>query len=87
MAGDIRAADQYLWRTINTPFFSLTMNIRDTTRTEFTPQQGEDAIVGKRWIRCRRRASWPLELIRLNQQLGKSLDRNFGGAACRISAK
>jgi hypothetical protein len=46
MAGDIRGADQYLRRTINTPFFSLTMNIRDATRTEVIPRQGEDAIVG-----------------------------------------
>jgi hypothetical protein len=57
MAGDVRGADQYLRRTINTPFFSLTMNIRDATRTEFTLQQRKDAIVASGGfgvvLRCR----------------------------------
>jgi hypothetical protein len=57
MAGDVRGADQYLWRTINTPFFSLMMNIRDATRTEFTLQQRNNAILASGGfgvvLRCR----------------------------------
>jgi hypothetical protein len=72
--------DRYLRRTVNTPFFSLTMNIRNTTRTELILRQGGRAILRKR--RIRRRASLPLEpAIRLDQQLGKSLDKDFGETA------
>jgi hypothetical protein len=74
---------RYLRRTINTPFFSLTMDIRDPTRTGFIRQQGEDAIVAERSIRRQHRASLPLEQISLDQQLGKSLDKEFGETACR----
>jgi hypothetical protein len=74
---------RYLQRTINTPFFSLMMDIRDTTRTGFIQQQGEDAIVAQRSIRRQQHASLPLEQIRLNQQLGESLDKEFGEPSCR----
>jgi hypothetical protein len=70
-----------LWRTINTPFFSLTMDIRDPTRTGFIRQQDEGAIVEECSIRRQHHASLPLEQIRLNQQLGENLDKNFGGPA------
>ena len=93
MAGDICWArfgavapmryDRYVRRTINTPFFSLMMNIRDATRTEYTLRQDVDAIVAERWIWHRRRACLPLDQIRLDQQLGKSLDSDSGETACR----
>jgi hypothetical protein len=76
--------DQYLRRTVNTPFFSLTMNIRNTTRTELILRQREHAILRKLRIGRRRRTSLPLEpAIGLDQQLGKSLDKDFGEAAGR----
>jgi hypothetical protein len=74
---------QHLGRIINTPFFSLTMNIRDAIRTAFMLRQGEGAIVASRQIRHRRHASLPLEQIRLDQHLGKSLDDQFGPVASR----
>jgi len=74
---------RYLRRITNTPFFSLTRNIRDAIRTAFTLRQGEGAIVTIWQIRQRRHASLPLEQISLNQHLGKSLDDHFGQAASR----
>jgi hypothetical protein len=72
---------EYLRRIINTPFFSLTVNIRDPIRTAFMLRQGQGAIVASCQIRQRRYASLPLEQIRLDQHLGKSLDNHFGRVA------
>jgi hypothetical protein len=74
---------RYLRRIINTLFFSLTMDIRDAIRTAFMLRQGEGATVASRQIRQRRHASLPLEQIRLDQHLGKSLDNRSGRAASR----
>ena len=74
---------RYVRRSINTHFFSLTMNIRDAARTEYTRRQEVDAIVEEWWIWHRRRACLPLDQFRLDQQLGKSLDSDFGETACR----
>jgi hypothetical protein len=71
-------------RTINTPFFSLTKPIHDAKRGAFMLRQGNAANIRTRWIRRRLRVLWPLEpAIRLDQQLGKTLNKDFGEAARR----
>jgi hypothetical protein len=58
-------------------------NIHDITGGQFVLRQGDAANIVKPWIRRRLRAWLPPEAaIRLDQQLGKSLDKGLGADAC-----